>query len=200
MYKKLFLLPLVVALLFLFVGSSSFAGRIDGLLKAMEAIGFAPVIETGQTIPYALGDDGDLEMGITWPEPRFINNEDGTVTDNLTGLIWTRNANLYEGTDWSQALSNCSDCNVGDYNDWRMPNVKELQSLIDYGEESSALPADHPFDNVQTESDEFEDGYWSSTTYAHLSDDAWSVYFDTGIVDGDVKSSKHHVWPVRGGQ
>jgi len=47
----------------------------------------APVAKTGQTTSYSTGDDGDLEKDVAWPNPRFTNNSDGTVTDNLTGLI-----------------------------------------------------------------------------------------------------------------
>jgi len=52
----------------------------------------APVEKTGKTTSYATGDDGDLEKGVTWPSPRFTDNRNGTVTDNLTGLIWLKNA------------------------------------------------------------------------------------------------------------
>ena len=55
----------------------------------------APVHKTGQTTSYATGDDGDLEKGVAWPNPRFTDNSDGTVTDNLTGLIWLKNANCF---------------------------------------------------------------------------------------------------------
>ena len=48
----------------------------------------APVAKTGQTTSFASGDDGDLQEGVASPSPRFTNNGDGTVTDNLTGLIW----------------------------------------------------------------------------------------------------------------
>jgi hypothetical protein len=57
----------------------------------------AGVPKTGQTTSYALGDDGDLQMGIAWPEPRFTDNEDGTVTDNLNGLMWTKDAQQIPG-------------------------------------------------------------------------------------------------------
>ena len=55
----------------------------------------APVPKTGQTVSYATGDDGDLQKGVAWPDPRFTDNSDGTVTDNLTGLIWLKNANCF---------------------------------------------------------------------------------------------------------
>ena len=225
--RKLFLI-IGVSLVFLFLtGFQSFAqcegdfdcdGDVDGTDLAVFAADFgrtdcapngpAPVEKTGQTTSYATGDDGDLQMGVEWPDPRFIDNEDGTVTDNLTGLIWLKNANCFGGRYWAQAILDCNalsggSCGLTDGSfagEWRFPNVRELQSLIDFGEERSALPAGHPFANVQTESDNFEDGYWSSTTYAHEPIDAWNVYFDTGSVDGDWKGNRHHVWCVRGGQ
>ncbi len=55
----------------------------------------APVPKTGQTTSYATGDDGILQKGVVWPIPRFKDNNNGTVTDNLTGLIWLKNANCF---------------------------------------------------------------------------------------------------------
>ena len=55
----------------------------------------APVPKSGQTSSNATGDDGDLQRGVAWPDPRFTDNGDGTVTDNLTGLIWLKNANCF---------------------------------------------------------------------------------------------------------
>jgi hypothetical protein len=51
----------------------------------------APVPQTGQTTPYAPGDDGSIRAGVPWPSPRFTDNGNGTVRDNLTGLIWLKN-------------------------------------------------------------------------------------------------------------
>ena len=53
--------------------------------------GNANVEKTGQTVYYSTGDDGYFEKGVAWPAPRFTDNGDGTVTDNLTGLIWLKN-------------------------------------------------------------------------------------------------------------
>ena len=53
----------------------------------------AGVPKTGQTTSFATGDDGDLEKGVAWPNPRFITGTTGVVTDTLTGLIWLKNAN-----------------------------------------------------------------------------------------------------------
>jgi hypothetical protein len=58
---------------------------------------------TGQTSSYGTNDDGALQNGVTWPSPRFRDNCNGTVTDNLTGLIWLKNANCF-GVQWTAAL------------------------------------------------------------------------------------------------
>ena len=174
---------------------------------------YAPVEKTGQTIPYAAGDDGDLEKGVAWPDPRFTDNANGTVTDNLTGLIWLKNANCDGEKTWASALTYCNnlangDCGLTDGSaagDWRLPNIKELQSLIHYGVCGPALPntagpgqwsEGDPFINVQS-------GllYWSSATSVGHTGDAWAVNMFEGSMNGhDAKSSSHpFVWPVRGG-
>jgi hypothetical protein len=57
--------------------------------------GPAPVEKTWQWISYATGDDGDYEHGAMWPDPRFTDNGNGTITDNLTGLIWLKDADCF---------------------------------------------------------------------------------------------------------
>jgi hypothetical protein len=171
----------------------------------------APVPKAGQTTSHATGDDGDLEKGVTWPTPRFTDNGDGTVTDNLTGLIWLRNANCWGTQSWVNALAYASglasgSCGLSDGSgtgEWRLPNVREIQSLVHYGVQSLAVPntagtagwtEGDPFSGVQPSD------YWSSTTFAGNASYAWDVY----LVDGDVnfsdKAGTSYVWPVRGGQ
>ena len=155
----------------------------------------APVPQTGQTTTYVLGDDGDLQKGVAWPEPRFTDHKNGTVTDKLTGLIWTKNSlQIPNGMLWPDALTACNDLFFARYDDWRLPNLRELHSLIDYGHYSPALPADHPFTNVQ---DYF---YWSSTTPLFFSTtDAWAVRLGDGWVFYTVHEYPFFVWCVRGG-
>jgi hypothetical protein len=65
----------------------------------------APVPQTGQTTSYAEGDDGDIEAGVAWPDPRFTDNGDGTVTDHLTGLIWLKDMPCFGGLfQWDDAV------------------------------------------------------------------------------------------------
>ena len=166
--------------------------------------------KTGQTTSYATGDDGDLEKGVAWPNPRFTDNGNGTVTDNLTGLIWLKNANCANATrNWATALTdvaslnsagtmnsnNCGDTSNGGSHqtDWRLPNVRELQSLIDYGQFNPALPSGHPFTGVQSFN-------WTSTTRADVTSNAWYVSLSNGNVVSSGKTSANYVWPVRGGQ
>ena len=158
----------------------------------IEEIGVVP--KTGQTNSYAPGDDGDLEMGVSWPSPRFTDNGDNTVTDNLTRLMWTKNANLASTPMlWSDAVNYCNNLDFAGRADWRLPNVRELQSLIDYGRCGPALPSGHPFVNVQSV------GYWSATTRADSAASAWGVFMSYGGVYNYGKVGSNYVWCVRGG-
>jgi hypothetical protein len=171
---------------------------------------------TGQTTSYADGDDGDIQAGVPFPTPRFTDKGDGTVKDNLTNLIWLKNANCFPGSSglgltWQAALtaannladdpaSTATDCGLSDGSvagDWRLPNVKELQSLIDFGHFNPALPSGHPFAGVQSAF------YWSSTTHAGGPGVAWSVHLGDGSASFFLKGffiSPTFVWPVRGGE
>jgi hypothetical protein len=180
----------VIVLFILFAASSIFAQP-------------APIWETGQKASYYSGDDGDLERGVAWPVPRFADHGNGTATDNLTGLMWTKNANLPNGyMNWQQALNYVAGMNAGTYpnygyHDWRLPNRKELFSLIDHSRYNPALPADHPFTNVQAYY------YWSSTTVAGYPAFAWIVGMRSGDVSNGGKyyyDGNGYVWPVRSGQ
>jgi len=159
------------------------------------------VPQTGQTASWGSRDDGELQMGVPSPDPRFTDNGDGTVKDNLTGLIWLKYANCFGQRDWTNALSaangladgSCSLTDGSVAGDWRLPNVKELQSLIDFGQYNPALPPGHLFSGVQSYN------YWSSTTYAINPNFAWYAYPDDGYVLLSNKTGTYYVWPVRGG-
>jgi Protein of unknown function (DUF1566) len=196
--------------------SSKFAwpvrtGKSDGVV-------FLP--RTGQLTSYAQGDDGDLQSGAAWPIPRFTDNGDGTVTDNLTNLMWLKDANCIEtqypyfdndgwGPDgavkWQNALYFVRGINFGSYpkcgagyNDWRLPNRNELDSLIDHSNsDGMPLPIGHPFINMQfaeywTSTTAPPEGWWTSYVYI--------VYMYGGSFGYDWKSDDDYVWPVRGGQ
>jgi len=74
----------------------------------------APAPKTGVTTSYAAGDDGALKKGVAWPNPRFTDNSNGTVTDNLTGLVWLKNANCpgpSTSCSWTGAFANVASLN-----------------------------------------------------------------------------------------
>jgi len=168
----------------------------------------APVERTGQTTSYATGDDGDLTKGITWPSPRFTDNGNGTIADNLTGLIWLKNANCFGQRTWDDALSDANGlssgtCGLADGSnagDWRLPNRRELFSLTDEAYFNPALPdtagtgqwsEGDPFNTVQLGT------YWTSTTEALLNEHAWYVRMDDGGTSHTGKLTDYYVWPVQ---
>jgi hypothetical protein len=173
----------------------------------------APVARTGQTKCYADNmteiscsgtfRDGDFQMGVPWPDPRFTDNGDGTVTDKLTGLMWAKDANLDNGTmTWNDAIDYAYNLSLGSegcggpsYTDWRLPNIKELLSMIDYGNFKPALTSGHSFSNVNV-----TNYYWTSTTAetTTVNDYAFRVSLVEGIVGSNGKNAVNWVWPVRG--
>ncbi len=154
------------------------------------------ISKTGQTASYRAGDDGDHQTGIAWLNPRFSDNGDGTVTDNATGLMWVKAPHALAGNGgiklWDDAVDFCNGLIFAGHSDWRLPNVRELQSLIDYGKSNPALPSGHPFSGVQSSP------YWSSTSNAGYTSGAWYVGLDFGHINGPTKAStSYHVFPVR---
>jgi hypothetical protein len=136
-----------------------------------------------------------VQAGIEWPKPRFDINGD-TVTDRLSGLIWTRNASYSQDfINWKDAGHMIQQMNIKmdfGFNDWRMPHIRELASLIDLEMHSPALPADHPFHNVEA-------FYWSGTTSIYETRYAWALYMQDGALGVGFKANpEFFLWPVRG--
>ncbi|MBI5559069.1 MAG: DUF1566 domain-containing protein [Deltaproteobacteria bacterium] len=136
----------------------------------------------------------------------LVINNDGTVTDSATGLMWQQcsmgktwnNATqVCDGTatrlTWQNALEQSENLNLAGYDDWRLPNRNELQSLLDYSRISPAIDTVYFPGTVSF-------AYWSSTTYASITYGAWLVDFYYGIVDGYYKSYSCYVRAVRAGQ
>jgi len=161
---------------------------------------YAPIPRTGQKVSIGPRDDGALQKGVVWPTPRFTDNNNGTVTDNLTRLIWLKNADAFGWRTWTQALSDANSLASGiagltdgsQAGDWRLPNVHELLSLIDFGRFNPAITANHPFTQVESVS------YWSSTPNTmYVQQYAWYVHFNMGNVSYSGMGSTHRVWCVR---
>jgi len=168
----------------------------------------APLAKTGQTTSYAAGDDGYLQSGQAWPTPRFSDNGNQTVTDNLTGIIWAKSANApgpaacgpAATKTWQGALNyvKClNDNNYLGYNDWFLPNRKELLSLINIQQTNpGSWLTSQGFTGVQAT---YESYYWTSTTYAIEPVKAFTVdmYWGNATAIYATKSNSYHVWPVR---
>ena len=182
----------------------------DGTLTYTPAVtngSFSQALTLSATRNYAIavtvteGDGGrtTLQRNI-WYENRFSINGDQTVTDNLTGLMWAQNADLpIQDISWQQALDypaamNSANGGAGTlgHNDWRLPDIGELESLVDRSRSYPALPAGHPFTGVQSAY------YWSSTPTSGSFSYIFGVDFGDGIRYGEHKYNFGFVWPVRG--
>jgi len=151
---------------------------------------------TGREVPCpGTGHDGELRRGLPWPVPRFETRGD-IVLDRLTGLEWARNANLAEfPLFWQEALDYVSSMNQQEAfgcRDWRLPNRRELRSLMSYQTMKPPLPVGHPFHNV------FPSWYWTSTTAAVNRSFAWYIHMEGARMFYGHKQESHLCWPVRG--
>lgn len=126
----------------------------------------------------------------------FSENGDGTITDQATGLMWMKEDNG-EGLLWKDALSLAENYEYAGYTDWRLPDVKELQSIVDYTRSpytttSAAIDplfSCTPFINEAGEAD--YPFYWSSTTHGNWTEGhegAWGTYVSFGKAMGNMSS------------
>jgi len=129
------------------------------------------------------------------------------VCDNKTGLWWQRTpGEPNDGTcgntntcKWEQAKDYYTNLELNGKHkkkQWRLAEVKELISLVDYSVvfPGPVLPPGNPFNSVQ------QSPYWSATGVAGFSDSAWIVEFNSGVVDSHGKGDFLHAWCVSGGQ
>lgn len=198
-------------------------GRItivdDNTLKSNIGVTYRRVSQNEPTQPQPQTDDNKQPQPQTEADgdrERYTDNGDNTVTDHTTGLIWLENANCI-GSEYPDFDKDCPvgdgkiswahaqdfinalnagqfpKCNGGSYNDWRLPTVQELESLVNYDLHHPAMSPD-VFSNV------ISDNYWTATLDASNHNFAWRVRFDHGLVFTEEKSHPFYVWPVRGQQ
>ena len=140
---------------------------------------------------------------VTAPDSRYRDNSDGTITDLQSGLIWKQCSQGLSGSDcssgavetktWQQALQAADTEQFAGYDDWRLPNLSELASLVEMSCYSPAIN-DNYFPNTENSY------YWSSSPYAGSSTYAWHVYFYGGSDGRLSKNNNVYVRLVRGGQ
>jgi hypothetical protein len=169
--------------------------------------------DTNQTTSYTatFGEDHDYSINT----PSYTDHGDGTITDNVTGLIWQKcnngqgvtdcsgtatTYNWYQAAGIADATSNaggatdvCGALDLAGQTDWRLPSRIELVSIIDNGAYTPAINTTY-FPNT------IPYNYWSSTTNAHNASNAWIVYFDLGYSYLYGKTVAVYARCVRGGQ
>ncbi len=166
----------------------------------------------GTVIPCAgTGHDGEIQAGATLS---YTDNGNGTITDNNTGLMWEKLSD--DGTihdwdtnyTWNDAfavkVAGLNGAVFAGHTDWRVPNAKELQSIVNYQNAFPSVSAAFntacaPGCTVTTCSCTRSGVYWSSSTYALSPTGAWFVNFDVGNVSADSKPVNFAVRAVRGG-
>ncbi len=181
-----------------------------------------PPLRTGQTTCYdaagsviscaGTGQDGELQKGAT---RGFTDNGNGTITDSSTGLTWEKlsdDASIHDKDDtytWANAfatkVATLNSTTFAGYNDWRVPNRAELETLVNSATfnpatfsafNTSCAPACTVLTCSCTNP---SSGYWSSTTYADFPTYAWFVYFYDGYMVAYNKAGDFYVRAVRGG-
>lgn len=153
--------------------------------------------KSGQTIEYLPGDDGTYEKGYPRSGPNYIDNGDGTVTDNATGLMWASDGNglgCNSGVtiSWPNAIAWASALNFAGHTDWRIPNIKELLSLLNYSLISPKIDTAY-FPST------YGNYYWTSTTDPISTTFAFRVIFASAYVSIGGKATLYYVRAVRGG-
>ncbi|WP_372767205.1 DUF1566 domain-containing protein [Pseudoalteromonas sp.] len=139
----------------------------------------------------------------TTPTSQFTISNDGTVTDNLTGIMWMRcsigqswDANNQtctgglEQLTWQQALKMASEYKYAGFDDWQLPNVKELSSIVDRQCVDAAI-------NQTLFPATLAQNYWTSTSGVGTASQAWAVAFYSGKTNLRSKASDIHLRLMR---
>jgi hypothetical protein len=121
--------------------------------------------------------------------PHFTENSDGTISDNFTGLIWQKIQSTSQYT-WEEALAYAKSLSLAGKTDWRVPNVKEVQSLNDAKLFRPSFNKSF-FPNISS------GNFWSSTSHVNGSTKAWDINVEYGIVSYNEKTTKEYVLCVR---
>jgi len=145
------------------------------------------------------GQDGQYRTGCP-REDRFVDNGDGTVTDHCTGLMWQKDLpdlnrdGVADDLDYvrlCEALAYCEGLSLAGHDDWRLPNIRELQSIVDYGRPGAAI--DPVFGVLPFR-------YLSSTSFAGDPVKAWVVNFSNGDTEFLEKANSNFIRAVRSGR
>ena len=153
-------------------------------------------LATAQTVKSYIDDE--------WPDSRYTDHGNGTVTDTKTRLMWKQCPEGQSGAacaddgstkamNWQQALEHAENHSFAGYSDWRLPNIKELKSL-------AALNRYEPSINSTRFPNTSGEWFWSASPDADDGNRAWVVDFDYGLGSSRYRYGTYRVRLVRGGQ
>ena len=128
--------------------------------------------------------------GQDWKSDHFADNGNGTITDTHTGLMWQKQAYDLK-MNWKDALGACENLSLAGYEDWRLPSIGELRSILNYAKHA-------PISDLEYFPDVKKDNYWASTSDTYGPERAWYVNFNNGIDGSEDKSDIYYVRAVRG--
>lgn len=212
--KKHLLLSLAIALNLLLAGCDNAPAEKDASVGGSEIenesgrVSSASAIalpKTGQTLCFDAGNveipctdtgqDGEYQAGVAWPSPRFIVDSSGDcITDQLTNLMWARNdrqdGNIFGGT-WSVSLTMANNLDLCGFDDWRMPNRKELLSLMNYKTSNLGVDLQNNGFNIPL------NFYWSSSRAVDSSAEAWVLIMINGVMSPRSMLEINRFIPVR---
>ncbi|MDD3284810.1 MAG: DUF1566 domain-containing protein [Patescibacteria group bacterium] len=162
-------------------------------LKTGQTKCYDPSSATGDEIPCSgTGQDGEYQIGQAMSYTTTTN----TVLDNSTGLMWKKCSEGLSGNNcetgtatthtFAQAITICENDETDGYTDWRLPNIKELLTLVDFGKSNPAI-------DITAFPATVSEYYWSSTTYLDSPRIAWSVYFYDGGTGNGGKGNEGYV-------
>ena len=144
---------------------------------------------TGQTVSYTTGPDNRDDADFIYNPMSYTDNGDNTATDNVTGLMWQIPT---AGPDtWSNAINYCDGLNLAGHDDWRLPSVFELSTIIDFGPNNPSID-NTIFSGTQGES------YWTSTEWANNpGSNSWGIFFSQGRIGLYSIDSSYYIRCVR---
>ncbi len=164
-----------------------------------------PIVDTGTTDFYsddaiiAEPQEGEAFYGqdatYSGNQPSYINNDDGTVTDRVTGLMWQQNMGTKK--TFTEASSKADTMVLGGFDNWRVPTIKELYSLIQFTGQAKGETAvkmyidtdyfDQPLGDTSVGEREIDAQTWSATHYVGTTMNADTTVFGVNFVDGRIK-------------
>ncbi|HOF33590.1 MAG TPA: DUF1566 domain-containing protein [Spirochaetota bacterium] len=154
-----------------------------------------PIFKTGAGYYSGINplEDGATQRGVSWPNPRFKDNGNGTVTDIMTGLTWLKNAKQLSLKKYVDAVSTAKSLSGSyGYEDWALPNINEIRSLINFNE------SPHVYLNKFLQNFSNIEYWWTSTTYINESEKVYSLIVNNGVFSIDGTNETLYAWAVSG--